>query len=132
MSKLTLEQLSNYRKQIYKKLDRLKHAATRCLFSDPLIKATPNKVFRKCGKKNCKCTDPQHRHGPYYVLTVFEDGKQKQYSLKKEDKELLKMAEHYQYQMDQLKLVKTITNEIIELAEEIINRRTEEFKKNEA
>jgi len=31
--------------------------------------------FTSCHKPNCRCQDPEHRHGPYYQLSWKESGK---------------------------------------------------------
>jgi hypothetical protein len=31
--------------------------------------------FMPCGKPNCRCVDPEQRHGPYWQLSWKEDGK---------------------------------------------------------
>ena len=31
--------------------------------------------FMPCGKPNCRCVDPEQRHGPYWQLSWKQDGK---------------------------------------------------------
>jgi hypothetical protein len=31
--------------------------------------------YRSCGNPNCRCVDPDRRHGPYYQLSWKQDGK---------------------------------------------------------
>ena len=33
------------------------------------------RLYTSCGNPNCRCTDPNRRHGPYYQLTWKEAGK---------------------------------------------------------
>jgi hypothetical protein len=32
-------------------------------------------LYTSCGNPNCRCRDPEHRHGPYWQLTWKEQGK---------------------------------------------------------
>jgi hypothetical protein len=32
-------------------------------------------LYTSCGNPNCRCADPEHRHGPYWQLTWKEHGK---------------------------------------------------------
>ena len=32
-------------------------------------------LYTACGNSNCRCRDPEHRHGPYWQLTWKEHGK---------------------------------------------------------
>ena len=32
-------------------------------------------LYTSCGNPNCRCADPEHRHGPYWQLTWKEQGK---------------------------------------------------------
>jgi hypothetical protein len=128
MSSLTNFSLSKYRLRILKILDDLKKPATKCLYLDPLIKGVPGEVFRKCGKQNCQCaSDPAKRHGPYKVITVYKNGKQKQIPLKKDEAELWPLVTMYQFQMDQLKEVRSMCAELDALILEIITARIKEF-----
>jgi len=128
--KLTKQTLSRYRQEfrrLQKEIDRL---TSRCLFDDPLIQATPGEVYRTCGKKTCKCMqDKDKRHGPYLVIQVYRDGKQRQISLKKEQKDTWDKAKHYQFQIECLGKLKDSCKELQSLVAEVIEKRTEEFLK---
>jgi len=131
MSRLSKKQLSRYRQSIRQQLEKLEKLAFRCLYSDPVICATPNEVYRKCGKKNCKCVDPYKRHGPYKVLTITIDGRQRQFSIRKNEEDLWGKAVHYQYQIKQLTDFKHVAAEVADIIKEVIELRTEEFKKKD-
>jgi hypothetical protein len=32
-------------------------------------------LYTSCGNPNCRCAEPEHRHGPYWQLTWKEQGK---------------------------------------------------------
>ena len=130
MSTLTDAQISIYRKHLHEMLKNLNWLAKRCLFTDVIVKGKPHEVYRKCGKPNCKCAkDINHRHGPYHVVTVVEDGRQKQYSLSRNKEDLWKKVVHYQYQLGKLKEFKEQVEKVSNLIEEVIEKRTKEFKK---
>ena len=130
MSRLTSTQISAYRKKLREMMKKLDWLANRCLFKDIIIKGKPFEVYRKCGKLGCKCAkDPRQRHGPYHVVTVVENGRQKQYSLRKNEEALWQQVVHYQYQLGKLKKFTEQAEEIASLIEEVIQKRTKEFKK---
>lgn len=128
MASLTKSILSNYRKKILTLLKELEHPLTRSLYLDDLIKGVPGEVMRKCGKKNCACSnDPQKRHGPYKVISVYKNGRQKQISIKKSDEYLWDQAVNYQYQINSLKKARELFNELESISIEIIQKRLKEF-----
>jgi hypothetical protein len=128
MSNLTNFKLSKYRSKILGLLEELKKPATRCLYLDSLIKGIPGEVFRKCGKQNCQCAnDLTRRHGPYKVVSIYKNGKQRQISLKKSENEKWQLATRYQYQIEQLKEVKRICIELENTILEVINERIKDF-----
>lgn len=47
-----------------------------------------SEVRTSCGNPNCRCSDPKHRHGPYYQLTWKEDAKTVTRRLSAEEAEL--------------------------------------------
>ena len=130
MATLTSLQISTYRKQFRSVLKRLEWLSERCLFKDAIVKGRPHEAYRKCGKSNCKCAnDPKQRHGPYRTVMVSQNGRQQLYSIRKDEDMLWQQVVHYQYQKERLKEFKTLSNKITLLIEEVIEKRSNEFKK---
>ena len=130
MSRLTDTQISAYRKRLHEMMKKSDWLATRCLFKDTIVKGKPFDVYRKCGKPGCKCAkDSRQRHGPYHVVTVVENGRQKQYFLRKDEESLWQQVTHYQYQLEKLKEFQKQVEEVARLIKEVIRKRTKEFKK---
>jgi len=130
MTPLSKKQISEYGKTIRALLKQLDRSASRCLFVDPLIRGTPQEVLRRCGKPRCACmTDDTKRHGPYKVISVFRDGKQRQVPLRKDQHHLWQLAEHYQYQVKQLRLCKQTAARLLNLMAEVIEKRLRKFPK---
>lgn len=128
MSTITPAQLSAYRKQFRALIQKLDRLSSRCLFSDPLIRAKPQEVWRTCGKKTCRCTKGgDNRHGPYKVLSVTRDGKQRQVPLSQQKQDLWELAVRYQFQIDKLSELKEVCRQIETLVERIIGKRLKEF-----
>jgi len=128
--KLTRQALSRYRQEFRRLLTEIDRLASRCLFDDPLIQATPGEVYRTCGKELCKCMqDKEKRHGPYLVIQVYRDGKQRQISLKKDQKDIWDKAKHYQFQIECLSKLKDSCRVLQNLMAEVIEKRTEDFPK---
>jgi hypothetical protein len=128
MSTFTPAQLSSYRKQFRTLIQNLERLSSRCLFADPLIRAKPQEVWRTCGKKTCRCAKGgENRHGPYRVLSVTRQGKQRQVPLSKEKHDLWDLAVHYQFQVNKLSELKGVCREIEALVEQIIEKRIREF-----
>ena len=125
-------QISNYRKKINALLGSLKKISSKCLYVDPLIHGIPGEVYRTCGKKTCKCMhNKDERHGPYKVIQIPFDGKKKQVSISKSKVELWIKAQHYQYQIKKLAEFRQVSKELGDLISEVINKRIEEFPKND-
>ncbi|HSW36041.1 MAG TPA: DUF6788 family protein [Candidatus Limnocylindrales bacterium] len=69
-----LEHLTAEREQLYRELSQIGDFRRGSIY--------PN--YRRCGKTNCACTQPDHPgHGPQYLLTTKVDGKSHARSLKK-------------------------------------------------
>ena len=81
---ITSTELSRERKKIKQLISQIDKLAFKTAQLDPLIKGSPVEVYRACGKASCACsTDTDKRHGPYRVVQVYRNGKQKQISLRK-------------------------------------------------
>lgn len=110
-------------KSIIRTLSKLNMQRTNYIFSlvhgKSLVHGLPHKVFRKCGKNNCKCKRGE-LHGPYYALSVNKDGKKKVVMIKKADHRLiLKEARRYQYYQKKLAHIRKINKEIDALLEKL-------------
>jgi hypothetical protein len=110
-------------KLIIHTLSKLNLRRTNYIFSlvhgKSLVYGLPHKVFRKCGKNNCKCKRGE-LHGPYYALSVNKEGKQKIVMIKKADhKHILKQAGRYQYYQKKLVQIRKINKEIDALLEKL-------------
>ena len=71
-------ELSQYRQRLRNLISEIGRLSFYSASSDPLIQGTPGEVFRTCGKKNCKCADdPSERHGPYFVIQIYQEKKQR-------------------------------------------------------
>ncbi len=118
--------LSKKRQHLYillKKMHKLIYKNTQ---EGPLIKGTPALVFRRCSKINCRCKGSNDaRHGPYKVIQVYRDGKQKQISLKKSDEEIWEKVGRYQSFKKDLVLLKTYFSELQDQMEKIMDNRIE-------
>ena len=111
-------------------LKALEELCQSVLFKDAIVKGSPHKVFRKCGNPSCKCAkDPNQRHGPYTVVIVVEKGRQRQYHLRKDQEKIWKQINDYRSQLVRIKECKDLFQEIIALMEEVIEKRTVDFKK---
>ena len=120
--------LSQKRKQLHQLIDRIGQLANKSLHGDPLIKGSPVTVYRTCGKAGCACmTDASKRHGPYRVVQIYRNGKQKQVSLKKHDIETWNKVLHYQQQIKYFNQLKKQLLELETVVNEVIDSRLEEI-----
>jgi len=122
---MTNQQLSHYRSQIKYLIEKLNELAFKCAHKDLLIKGTPNLIFKQCGKKTCKCAqNPDNRHGPYHVIQVHSNGKQRQVFLGKDSEKQWMKAINYQKQIGYLKELKLRCEELSGMVQEVIRKRT--------
>ena len=120
--------LSKYRQQLHQLLKQIEGLAFQSAHDDKLIRGTPGKVFRKCGSKQCKCSKgPEYRHGPYPVIQIFKNGKQKQISISKNKKSAWEKTRNYQKQMKYFSDLKIRLYELENLVKEMIENRLEEW-----
>jgi hypothetical protein len=120
---LSSTELSSHRQRLRKLLDKIEKQAFCCAYSDPLIQGVAGEVFRRCGKKNCKCIHDADRHGPYLIIQLYENKKQRQVALKKEQKELWQQAKNYQSQINNLLELKKTYSELLDEIETILKKR---------
>lgn len=91
----------------------------RLVHGKPMVHGLPHKVFRKCGKTNCRCARKM-LHGPYMALSVNKDGKQRIVMIKKVDMAvILEEANRYKQYQETLAKIRKINKEIDELLEEV-------------
>jgi len=116
-----------------KKVDALNKQRTKYIFSlvhgKPMLHGMPHEVFRKCGKKTCRCAEGK-LHGPYNALSVNVPGKKKIVMIKKKDISIvLKEARRYHYFQKKLSSIRKINKEIDALLIELRKERTKEYSK---
>ena len=125
---ITSAEISNYRQTIRQIIVKIDHLSSRCLFTDELIHGTPAEVFRKCGRKSCKCADDEkQRHGPYKVIQVIRKGKSRQVCLRREQEHLWELAKHYRHQVGKLSELKRFCGKLQDVVAEVIEKRKREF-----
>jgi len=121
-------EIYEYRKRLRILLDSIEKHAFFCAYQDDLIQGVASKVFRRCGKKNCKCENDDERHGPYLVVQLYENKKQRQVSLRKEERQLWQMVKNYQTQFDSLLKLKKTCTELCDEVSKIIKRRVKKME----
>jgi hypothetical protein len=120
--------LSTHRQQLHQLLDKIEKLSFQCAYTDPLIQGTPGEVFRTCGRKNCKCaTDSTQKHGPYLVVQIYQNKKQRQVAIRKDQKEIWQRAKNYQKQMKTLLQLKKTCSELTDVVEKILMSRIEKW-----
>jgi Family of unknown function (DUF6788) len=127
MSSIKLSQYRHRIRQLLVKIEKLSFQFAR---ADLLVQGTPGEVFRTCGKKTCKCTiDPDKRHGPYPVIQIYQNKKQRQVTIKKNQKEIWQRAKNYQKQMKNLLELKKNCAELTGTVDKILRERIEKWSK---
>lgn len=125
---ITTTEISEYRKQLRHLIDKIDALAFHSAHDDPLIQGSPGKVFRRCGVKTCKCASSlADRHGPYLVIQVYQDKKQKQLTLKKSEGEIWQKAKHYQKQTQYYLELKEACSDLVKKVSEILDKRIEKW-----
>ena len=65
--------------QLERRLKRLRrdYQAAKARLSEIgfICEGSLTELYTSCGNPNCRCADPEHRHGPYWQLTWKEHGK---------------------------------------------------------
>jgi hypothetical protein len=116
---------------IKKRLSLLNSQRTQYIFSlvhgKSLIHGIPQSVYRKCGKKKCRCSKG-HLHGPYSALSINKNGRQKIVMLKKAgDPGIQKKAKRYKHFQETLARIRKINREIDYLLNIIKLQTCEEY-----
>ncbi len=105
----TLENLEQRRKSMYKKLEKI----------GDFRRGTISENYRKCGKKNCICTQKGHPgHGPRYLWNVTIKGESYAKNLK-----LGPEAQKYLQETDNYRNFVNLCDEIIQVNERLCNLR---------
>lgn len=124
--KITTAKLSKHRQRLRQLIDTIDKLAYQCAYADGLIQGTPGEVFRTCGRKNCKCaSDPKQRHGPYLVIQIYQDKKQRQVAIRQDQKDYWQKAKNYQKQMKTLAKLKETCGQLTDTVRDILNQRLE-------
>jgi len=127
MKELNKQKFSEYRKKLRQLLDSIEVKAFKLIHPDPLFRGSPTEVYRRCGNARCKCAKGgEYRHGPYKVIQINKDGKQKQLALKRGQEKYFDMATLYILQKGNHKRVKELLDGIDKLLDEVIRERTVE------
>jgi len=125
---LSKSDLSKHRQHIGHLLKTIADLSFGCVRAEPLIHGTPGEVYRSCGQKNCKCAlGAEHRHGPYPVIQVHRDKKQRQMSIRKDQKEIWDKAHAYQKQSAALQELKQTCAVLTDIITQILNQRVEDW-----
>lgn len=126
--KITTAELSKHRQHLHQLIDTINKLAYQCTYPEGLIQGTPGEVFRTCGKKNCKCaSDPSERHGPYLVIQIYQDKKQRQVAIRQDQKEYWQKAKNYQKQMKTLAKLKKTCEQLTDTVRKVLNQRLEDL-----
>ena len=101
---------------IIRTISKLNEQRTKHIFSlvhgKSLIRGLSHEVYRRCGKKNCKCSEGK-LHGPYPALSINTRGKKRVVMIKRSDAPVvLKEAKRYHYFQKALAGIRTANREI--------------------
>ena len=99
-------ELSSLRQQLWRAYAALAQTLRRLQRSEPMVQGSFYLLRRKCGKPNCRCATGQ-LHATY-VLTRSEQGKDRLYTVPKEQRAQVRQwaAEYRRYQRARAVLVK--------------------------
>ena len=112
MKNIKLDTLAYLTEKLYElNMKRAEHIFS-LLHGKEMVHGMPQKVFRKCGKKNCKCNTGM-QHGPYPALSINKQGLQKIVMIKKaEASSVLKGADRYKHFQQTLAKIRRLDKEI--------------------
>ena len=98
--------LSRLRQQLWRAYAALGTTLRRLQRSQPMVQGSFYLLRRKCGKPNCRCATGQLH--PTYVLTRSEQGRDRLYTVSKDQRAQLRQraAEYRRYQRARAVLVK--------------------------
>lgn len=119
------ERVSRYRQEVYRVTAEMKELAMKAGYQDLLLGGVPVEVYRRCGKARCRCmASDEHRHGPYQVVQIYQDGRSWQLTLKKSEGKYFDMAKRYQYQVKNRAKLQQLGKKLLELFDGMIEART--------
>ena len=121
---ITSVEISGYRKRLRQLIDKIEKKAFHSTYLDPLLQGVASEVYRRCGKKNCKCVNEDNRHGPYLIIQIYENKKQRQISISEEKKHLWQQAKNYQSHLHDFLELKKMCAELINDVDGILQKRT--------
>lgn len=98
--------LSNLRQQLWRAYAALANTLRRLQRSEPMVRGSFYLLRRKCGKPNCRCATGEWH--PVYVLTRSEQGKDRLYTIPKDQRAQVRKwaAEYRRYQRARAVLAK--------------------------
>lgn len=118
---------SAIRKRIYQLNKQRTKIIFKLLHKKPMVHGLPHKVYRRCGKENCKC-NRGHLHGPYPALSVNKNGCGKIVMIKKADiSQVWVDAKRYQAYKRALVRIRRINKQIDELLEKVKKETTRSY-----
>jgi hypothetical protein len=124
MENVSNYKVSKYRQEIVKLVMELKRLCLKAGYGDIIFRGVPIEVYRKCGKPNCRCTQGgESRHGPYQAIQIWEDGRQRQISLKQTESKYFEMAKLYQYQQQNYRKITKVQQALLKRVEQMLEER---------
>ena len=124
-------ELSNLRQQMWRAYAALAHTLRRLQRSDPMVQGSFYLLRRKCGKPNCRCARGQFH--PAYVLTRSEEGKDRLYTVPKDQRPQVRQwaAEYRRYQRARAVLTKRQV-QLLGLVDQMAQQRLRVWPKKKA
>ncbi len=100
------KKLSSLRQQLWRAYAAIAQTLRRLQRSEPMVQGSFYLLRRKCGKPNCRCARGQLH--PAYVLTRSEQGKDRLYTVPKDQRARVRQwaAEYRRYQRARAVLIK--------------------------
>ena len=127
MNKLNLVKLSFLKEKLFRLNTQRTNYIISILHGKEMVFGMPLRVYRKCGKKNCKCNTGKS-HGPYPALSVNKQGKQKIVMIKKTDtSSVLYGAEIYKHFQRTLAKIRKIDKDINNILVQLKNDTTTDY-----
>ena len=115
-------ELASLRQQLWRAYAALAHTLRQLQRSDPMVRGSFYLLRRKCGKPNCRCATGQ-LHATY-VLTRSEQGKDRLYTVPKEQRAQVRKraAEYRRHQRARAVLAKRHAR-LLALVDEMADKR---------
>jgi len=123
--KITSKYLSGRRKELRRLLELLSKACFEQCTNRVVFHGTPVESYRRCGKVNCCCNQGgEFRHGPYKSIHTYVGGKQRHISLKRSEHKYFEMAKLYQRVKGKREQISAIIDNVVNIVDEVIDKRT--------